>query len=164
MLKTQEATFVILMAVTQEPTKKWKIAATYAFQNHWMIYCYIPSSCKASATSQKVLKESMHSCMRTCKQSSWGVCWATKIPHFIHQFTYYLSPYSIISFHKTINIHHFHNKYHNRIWTQNLTSESDVIWHFVQMCRTAITEKNADQKKFIALSNIRHIRLHISNP
>ena len=91
--------------------KKEKIATTHAFQNHEMIYCYIPSSCKALATSQNFLKESMHSCMRTCKQSSWGVCWAAKRPHFIHHFIYYLSPYSIISFHKTINIHHFHNKY-----------------------------------------------------
>ena len=61
MLLTQEPTFVILMVVTQEPTtkiyiskkRKRKIASTHAFQNHGMIYCYIPWSCKASATSQK---------------------------------------------------------------------------------------------------------------
>ena len=71
---TQEPTFV--MVVTQEPTtkiykkekkKKEKISATHAFQNHGMIYCYIPSSCKAELQSQKLKRESMHSCMRTCK-------------------------------------------------------------------------------------------------
>ena len=56
---TQETTFV--MVVTQElatkiyekKREKEKIDATHEFQNHEMIYCYIPSSCKASATSQK---------------------------------------------------------------------------------------------------------------
>ena len=61
MLLTQEPTFV--MVVIQEPTiknkknkkkiKKKKMAAPHVFQNHGMIYCYIPSSCKSSATSQK---------------------------------------------------------------------------------------------------------------
>ena len=60
MLLTQEPTFV--MVVTQEPTtkiykkgekKKKKFVATHAFQNHGMTYCYIPSSCKESTTSQK---------------------------------------------------------------------------------------------------------------
>ena len=60
MLLTQEPTFV--MVVIQEPTTKIykkkrkkgkKIAATHAFQNHGMIYYYIPSSCKSLATSQK---------------------------------------------------------------------------------------------------------------
>ena len=56
MLLTQEPTFV--MVVTQEPTRKIykkreKIVATHVFENHEMIYYYIPSSCKASATSQK---------------------------------------------------------------------------------------------------------------
>ena len=46
MLLTQEPTFVTLMVVTQEPTMR-KIIATHAFQNHGMIYCYIPSSCEA---------------------------------------------------------------------------------------------------------------------
>ena len=64
MLLTQEPTFV--MVVTQEPTtkiykrkkekKRRKIAATHAFQNHGMIYCYIPSSCKSQLQSQKVFK------------------------------------------------------------------------------------------------------------
>ena len=59
MLLTQEPTFV--MVVTQEPTtkidiKKKKITATHSFQNHGIIYYYIPSSCKASATKPKVFK------------------------------------------------------------------------------------------------------------
>ena len=51
MLLTKEPTFV--MVGTQEPTtkniykKEKKITTTHAFQNHGMIYCYIPSSCKA---------------------------------------------------------------------------------------------------------------------
>ena len=111
MLLTQEPTFVILMVVNTRTNHKKKCCYS-CISNHGMIYCYIPSSCKAELQSQKLKRESMHSCMRTCKQSSWEVCWATKTPHFIHHFTYYLSPYSIISFHKTINIHHhFHNKY-----------------------------------------------------
>ena len=59
MLLTQEPTF--FMVVTQEPAtkiykkekRKRKIVATHAFQNHGMIYCYIPSSCKAQLQSQK---------------------------------------------------------------------------------------------------------------
>ena len=52
---TQEPTFVTLMVVTQEPTMR-KIASTHAFQNQGMIYCYIPSSCKAPVKKPKVLK------------------------------------------------------------------------------------------------------------
>ena len=79
--------------------------------NPGMIYCYISSSCEAQLQSQKLKRESMHSFMRTCKQSSWGVCWAAKTPHFIHLLhtIYHLIP--ILSFHKIIDIHHFHNKY-----------------------------------------------------
>ena len=71
MLLTQEPTFVILMVVTKEPTIR-KIAATHAFQNHGMIYCYIPSSCESELQRQIFLRESIHSCMKTCNQSS---CW-----------------------------------------------------------------------------------------
>ena len=53
------------------------------------------------------------------------------------------------------------NNNHNRIWTQNLTSESDVIWYFVWMCQTSIIEKNNDQEILIAPSNVRHIRRQI---
>ena len=56
MLLTQEPTFVTLMVVTQKTTMR-KIDATHAFQNHGMIYCYIPSSCKASATKLKSFKK-----------------------------------------------------------------------------------------------------------
>ena len=73
MLLPQEPTFVIFMVVTQEPTIR-NIASTHAFQNHGMMYCYIPSSCEAQLQSQKLKIESMHSCMRTCNQSSWGEC------------------------------------------------------------------------------------------
>ena len=68
MLLTQEPTFI--MVDTQEPTththtqthththiyiykREKKIAATHAFQNHEMIYYYIPSSCNAELQSQK---------------------------------------------------------------------------------------------------------------
>ena len=53
----------------------------------------------------------MHSFMRTCNRLSWGECLVAKIPHFNH-FSYtifHLIP--ILSFHKTINLHHFHNTY-----------------------------------------------------
>ena len=35
-------------------------------------------------------------------------CWATKIPHFIHISYTICHLIPILSFHKTINIHHFH--------------------------------------------------------
>ena len=98
--------------------------------NHGMIYCYIPSSCKAQLQSQKLKRESMHSCMRTFNQSSWEECWAAKRPHFIHHFTYYLSPYSYFSFHKTINIHHFNNKY----WFILPFSKSFIFEYFEWIC------------------------------
>ena len=46
--------------------------------------------------------------------------------------------------------------FHYNIWTQNSTIESDVIRHFARMCQTTITQKNADNKIFIASSNIQH--------
>ena len=79
--------------------------------NHGIIYCYIPSSCEAQIQIQKFWRKSMHSCMRTCNQSSWGECWAAKIPHFIHLSYTICHLIPILSFHKTINIHHFHNTY-----------------------------------------------------
>ena len=58
MLLAQKPTFV--MVVTQEPTTIYIYiyitTATHAFQNHGMIFYYIPSSCKASARKPNFLK------------------------------------------------------------------------------------------------------------
>ena len=110
MLLTQEPTFVIPMVVTQEPTIR-KIVATHAFQIlEWFVVTY-HHHVNPNSKSKSFKKESVHSCMRTCNQSSWGECCAEKRPHFIHlsHTIYHLIP--ILFFHKTINIHHFHNKY-----------------------------------------------------
>ena len=118
MLLTQEPTFV--MVVTQEPTthiykkkrEKEKLLPLMHFKiMEWFTVTY-HHHVKLQLQSQKVLKrESMHSCMRTCKQSSWGECWATKRPHFI-PLSYTIWHFiPILSFHKIINIHHIHNKY-----------------------------------------------------
>ena len=47
---------------------------------------------------------------------------------------------------------------------QDLNPKSDVIQHFIWMCRASIIEKNDDQESFIVPSNIRHIRRRISDP
>ena len=55
MLLTQEPKFVIFMVVTQEKNHD-KNCYHSCISNHGMIYCYIPSSCKAQLQSQNVLK------------------------------------------------------------------------------------------------------------
>ena len=110
MLLTKEPTFVTLMVVNTRTNHKENCCYS-CISNPGMIYCYIPSSCKSQLESQKFWRESMHSCMRTCNQSSWGECWAAKRPHFIHLLHTNCHLIPILSFHKTINIHHFHNKY-----------------------------------------------------
>ena len=98
------------MLLTQEPTMR-KAAATHAFQiMEWFIVTYHPYV-KPQLQSHFFKRESMHSCMRTHNKLRWGQCLVAKIPHFIHLSYIICHLIPILSFHKTINFHHFHNTY-----------------------------------------------------